>query len=134
MCQVSSDLACLRQISSIISDSDVSSFEIIHSGLITKLISYLTSLTPDQRSCRNDRIRVFLHIFASCPVRSRHAILNNANDFYDRFAYFQFIQLSIIYTVAIHVIIIWAELCTTVVNTLCKWKMQYIRFKVVNIL
>jgi len=71
VCQVlSCDVACLREMSSIISDSDVSSFEIIHSGLITKLISYLTTptLTNDQSSCRNDQIRVFLHVFANCPV------------------------------------------------------------------
>ena len=67
---LSCDVACLREISSIISDSDVSSFEIIHSGLISKLISYIASpsLTHDQSSCRNDRLRVFLHVFANCPV------------------------------------------------------------------
>jgi len=69
----SSDVACLREISSIVSDTDVSSFEIIHSGLITKLSSYLTSSAPthDQSSSsRNDRLRLFLHVFAGCPVNS----------------------------------------------------------------
>ena len=67
-----SDAACLREISAIVSDSDVSSFEIIHSGLISKLITYLTepTLTHNQRSCRNDRLRIFLHVFAGCPVSS----------------------------------------------------------------
>jgi len=97
LCQVSSDVSCLREIASVISDSDVSSFEIIHSGLISKLVSYLT--VHDQSSCRNDRLRVFLHVFASCPVcRLVTAItdtevftkLSNANNSYNRFVYENF--------------------------------------------
>lgn len=47
-------------------ESDVSPFEIIHSGLIGNLLQYLTSQTgvPD----RDLRIRRFLHVFLKCPV------------------------------------------------------------------
>lgn len=56
----------LKSIAVIMRDSDVSPFEIIHSGLIQKLLQYLTS-----SSCavpRDVRIRRFLHIFLNCPA------------------------------------------------------------------
>ncbi|XP_025078831.1 E3 ubiquitin-protein ligase TRIP12-like isoform X3 [Pomacea canaliculata] len=57
---------CLENIASIMEESDVSPFEIIHSGLIGNLLQYLTSQTgvPD----RDLRIRRFLHVFLKCPA------------------------------------------------------------------
>lgn len=51
----------LRQIRSIVADSDVSSFEILHSGLVRSLTKYLTQDGAD----RSDRLRLFLQVF--CP-------------------------------------------------------------------
>lgn len=48
----------LKQIRAIVADSDVSSFEILHSGLVRSLIKYLTLEGPD----RNDRLRIFLEV------------------------------------------------------------------------
>lgn len=56
---------CLKEIANIMKDSDVSPFEIIHSGLVQKLLQYLTSTTGDVP--RDVRIRRFLHIFLNCP-------------------------------------------------------------------
>jgi E3 ubiquitin-protein ligase TRIP12 len=56
----------LQEIANIMSDSDVSPFEIIHSGLVGKLLKYLTS--HSDLSARDDRIRRFLHVFLNCPV------------------------------------------------------------------
>lgn len=66
--QCDSGIEGLKSIAVIMRDSDVSPFEIIHSGLIQKLLQYLTS-----SSCavpRDVRIRRFLHIFLNCPVSS----------------------------------------------------------------
>ncbi len=56
----------LREICSIMKDSDVSPFEIIHSGLVNSLLQFLT--VSDARQ-RDHRLRRFLHVFLSCPVR-----------------------------------------------------------------
>ncbi|KAL5005223.1 hypothetical protein ScPMuIL_018679, partial [Solemya velum] len=59
-------LDALKDISGIIKDSDVSPFEIIHSGFVTQLIQYLTrtsTVVP-----RDVRIRRFLHVFLNCPA------------------------------------------------------------------
>ncbi|XP_062604886.1 E3 ubiquitin-protein ligase TRIP12-like [Saccostrea cucullata] len=61
-----SGLEGMKSIAVIMRDSDVSPFEIIHSGLVQKLLAYLTS-----SSCvvpRDVRIRRFLHIFLNCPA------------------------------------------------------------------
>lgn len=53
------------------SNGDVSTFEIIHSGLIHKLFDYLTSRRQEAelRLSRVQRIRVFLHAFIGQTVR-----------------------------------------------------------------
>ncbi|XP_064639626.1 E3 ubiquitin-protein ligase TRIP12-like isoform X2 [Lineus longissimus] len=56
----------LQEIADIMSDSDVSPFEIIHSGLVGKLLKYLTS--HSDLIIRDDRIRRFLHVFLNCPA------------------------------------------------------------------
>ncbi|KAK4005152.1 hypothetical protein OUZ56_006875 [Daphnia magna] len=49
----------LEQIRAIVADSDVSSFEILHSGLVQSLLKYLTADGID----RDDRLRLFLQEF-----------------------------------------------------------------------
>lgn len=61
-------MECLLEISSIVSESDVSSFEIQHSGLVKQLLLYLTSSTDRDLLSRDVRLKRFLHVFASCPV------------------------------------------------------------------
>jgi E3 ubiquitin-protein ligase TRIP12 len=48
----------LEQIRAIVADSDVSSFEILHSGLVQSLLKYLTADGID----RTDRLRLFLQV------------------------------------------------------------------------
>ena len=58
----------MQEIASIVKDSDVSPFEIIHSGLVEKILAYLTTTDIRQRDLR---LRRFLHVFLNCPV-SKH--------------------------------------------------------------
>ena len=60
---------CLVEICSIVSESDVSSFEIQHSGLVKQMLLYLTSHGDRDLVCRDVRLKRFLHVFFSCPVR-----------------------------------------------------------------
>ncbi|XP_051952597.1 E3 ubiquitin-protein ligase TRIP12 isoform X2 [Xyrauchen texanus] len=66
--QVDSGVECLEEISSIVSESDVSSFEIQHSGLVKQLLLYLTSNSERDNISRDDRIKRFLHVFFGCPI------------------------------------------------------------------
>uniref|UniRef100_A0A665WV62 E3 ubiquitin-protein ligase n=1 Tax=Echeneis naucrates TaxID=173247 RepID=A0A665WV62_ECHNA len=66
--QVDGGMECLLAISSIVSESDVSSFEIQHSGLVKQLLVYLTSNTDRDLLSRDVRLKRFLHVFAGCPV------------------------------------------------------------------
>ncbi|XP_070825903.1 E3 ubiquitin-protein ligase TRIP12 isoform X2 [Chaetodon trifascialis] len=66
--QVDGGLECLVEISSIVSESDVSSFEIQHSGLVKQLLVYLTSNTDRDLLSRDVRLKRFLNVFAGCPV------------------------------------------------------------------
>jgi len=59
-------LESLHEISVIMKDSDVSPFEVIHSGLVRRLLQYLT--TAEGAVPRDIRIRRFLHVFLNCPV------------------------------------------------------------------
>lgn len=68
MFQVDSGVECLEEISSIVSESDVSSFEIQHSGLVKQLLLYLTSNSERDTISRDERIKRFLHVFFGCPV------------------------------------------------------------------
>lgn len=61
----SHDIEALREISAILAESDVSPFEILHSGLIGRLVHYLTD---DLAHDRNQHVVRFLHVFANCPV------------------------------------------------------------------
>ncbi|CAL1542098.1 unnamed protein product [Lymnaea stagnalis] len=66
--QGDSGLDCLLEIATIMRESDVSPFEVIHSGLISQLLEYLTSTSGDVN--RDIRIRRFLHVFLNCPPPS----------------------------------------------------------------
>ncbi|XP_064615750.1 E3 ubiquitin-protein ligase TRIP12-like [Liolophura sinensis] len=60
-------IVMLEEIAAIMRDSDVSPFEIIHSGLVNKLLHYLT--TPNTTKANRDLcIRRFLHVFLNCPT------------------------------------------------------------------
>jgi E3 ubiquitin-protein ligase TRIP12 len=52
-------LLALKEMSDIIYETDISSFEMIHSGLITKLLEFLTH---DGEFLKVERLRQFLHI------------------------------------------------------------------------
>ncbi|XP_026086859.1 E3 ubiquitin-protein ligase TRIP12-like isoform X3 [Carassius auratus] len=66
--QVDSGVECLEEISTIVSESDVSSFEIQHSGLVKQLLLYLTSNSERDTISRDERIKRFLHVFFGCPI------------------------------------------------------------------
>ncbi|XP_034403848.1 E3 ubiquitin-protein ligase TRIP12 [Cyclopterus lumpus] len=72
--QVDGGLECLVEISTIVSESDVSSFEIQHSGLVKQLLVYLTSNTDRDLLSRDVRLKRFLHVFASCPVHGMESV------------------------------------------------------------
>ncbi|XP_030600494.1 E3 ubiquitin-protein ligase TRIP12 isoform X2 [Archocentrus centrarchus] len=65
--QVDGGMECLVEISSIVSESDVSSFEIQHSGLVKQLLVYLTANTDRDLLSRDVRLKRFLHVFGGCP-------------------------------------------------------------------
>ncbi|CAF1083349.1 unnamed protein product [Rotaria sordida] len=63
------NIKALRDIANIIAKGDVSPFEMVHSGLITKLYQYLT----DNRTIPNNRIerlKQFLNIFMNIPLEN----------------------------------------------------------------
>ncbi|KQK81209.1 thyroid hormone receptor interactor 12 [Amazona aestiva] len=59
---------CLVEIRSIVSESDVSSFEIQHSGFVKQLLHYLTSKCEKDAVSRDIRLKRFLHVFFSSPL------------------------------------------------------------------
>src|SRR6185437_2507338 len=59
----------LEEIKSVLMNGDISSFELIHSGLVNKLIHYLTH-HEDGTFEREKRLRAFLHVFMSSPIDS----------------------------------------------------------------
>lgn len=58
-------LSALTQLREIVMASDISPFEVNHSGLIHSFLHFLTH-TEDNN--RDDKLRAFLHVFANCPV------------------------------------------------------------------
>lgn len=63
----SDTLAALTQLREIVMASDISPFEVNHSGLIRSLLHFLTRHTDN---LRDERLRAFLHVFANCPLDS----------------------------------------------------------------
>ncbi|XP_025895838.1 E3 ubiquitin-protein ligase TRIP12 isoform X2 [Nothoprocta perdicaria] len=66
--QVDGGTECLVEIRSIVSESDVSSFEIQHSGFVKQLLLYLTSKSEKDVVSRDIRLKRFLHVFFSSPL------------------------------------------------------------------
>ncbi|XP_032493743.1 E3 ubiquitin-protein ligase TRIP12 isoform X22 [Phocoena sinus] len=66
--QVDGGAECLVEIRSIVSESDVSSFEIQHSGFVKQLLLYLTSKSEKDAVSREIRLKRFLHVFFSSPL------------------------------------------------------------------
>ncbi|XP_071839072.1 E3 ubiquitin-protein ligase TRIP12-like isoform X2 [Apostichopus japonicus] len=60
-----SNIEILRGIAAILTGSDVSAFEILHSGLVGKLLTFLVSGSGKNRE---KRLQHFLHVFLKCPL------------------------------------------------------------------
>uniref|UniRef100_A0A1B6I391 E3 ubiquitin-protein ligase n=1 Tax=Homalodisca liturata TaxID=320908 RepID=A0A1B6I391_9HEMI len=58
-------LEALNQLKEIVMASDISPFEVNHSGMIHSFLQFLTRASD---SNRDDRLRAFLHVFANCPL------------------------------------------------------------------
>ncbi|GJQ67325.1 hypothetical protein Trydic_g8224 [Trypoxylus dichotomus] len=56
----------LIELREILMESDISPFEVNHSGLIKALLNYLAGVTGSLE--RDQRLRVFLNVFAGCPL------------------------------------------------------------------
>ncbi|KAL1444262.1 hypothetical protein MTO96_029946 [Rhipicephalus appendiculatus] len=56
-------LQALQEIRAVLLEGDVSSFEVIHSGLVSRLLSFLTTANCH----RDDRLRTFLQVFLHTP-------------------------------------------------------------------
>lgn len=61
----------LIELRDILMDSDISPFEVNHSGLIKALLSYLAN--TEGVLDREERLRIFLNVFAGCPVEANIA-------------------------------------------------------------
>lgn len=70
--QESKVMEALRDLRVVVMESDISSFEINHSGLIPALLGFLTE-ERGHGSSRDGRIRSFIHVLADCPV----SLVNN---------------------------------------------------------
>lgn len=58
----------LTEIRTILVDSDISPFEVIHSGLVSKLLQFLTSTSNQEKFTRDMHLRIFLNVFLNTPV------------------------------------------------------------------
>ncbi|KAL0280843.1 UNVERIFIED_CONTAM: hypothetical protein PYX00_002014 [Menopon gallinae] len=58
-------LPALKELCDILKESDISPFEVNHSGLVEALLEFLTH---ENDGSREDRLRTFLHVFADCPL------------------------------------------------------------------
>lgn len=65
--QGNEDINALLELKEIVLTSDISPFEVNHSGLIKSLTVYLTEFTLGLEH-RSERLRKFLHVFAGYPV------------------------------------------------------------------
>ena len=60
-------IKALEEIRSVVMEGDISSFELNHSGLITRFLNFLVSNT-DSTESRDQRLRSFLHVFFGTPL------------------------------------------------------------------
>lgn len=61
-------LEALQELKQILMESDISPFEVNHSGLIKSMLNFMT--VDDGLVHRDDRLRAFLHVFAGLPVEN----------------------------------------------------------------
>ncbi|KAK2164418.1 hypothetical protein NP493_1414g01032 [Ridgeia piscesae] len=61
------EMEALRVVSEVVQGTDVSPFEIIHSGVITRLLTYLTTSPSVAMATRELHLRRFLQEFLRCP-------------------------------------------------------------------
>jgi len=59
-------LKALEELRNILIESDISPFEVNHSGLIKAMLNFMTS--ENGNVSRNDRLRLFLNVFANLPL------------------------------------------------------------------
>jgi E3 ubiquitin-protein ligase TRIP12 len=59
-------LKALEELKNILMESDISPFEVNHSGLIKAMLNYMTNETGNVS--RNERLRSFLFVFSSLPL------------------------------------------------------------------
>jgi E3 ubiquitin-protein ligase TRIP12 len=59
-------LKALEELRNILLESDISPFEVNHSGLIKAMLNFMTN--ENGNVSRNDRLRLFLHVFANMPL------------------------------------------------------------------
>lgn len=59
-------LMALEELRNILLESDISPFEVNHSGLIRAMLNYMTN--ENGNVSRNDRLRSFLYVFANLPL------------------------------------------------------------------
>ena len=60
-------IKALEEIRSVVMEGDISSFELNHSGLVTRMLTFLVSNT-DSNEIRDKRLRCFLHVFFGTPI------------------------------------------------------------------
>ncbi|EJY57371.1 AAEL017357-PA, partial [Aedes aegypti] len=60
-------LLALKELRDILIESDISPFEVNHSGLIRAMLTYMAN-DANQLVERADRLRMFLHVFANLPL------------------------------------------------------------------
>lgn len=65
-------LAALKELRDILIESDISPFEVNHSGLIRTMLGYMANET-NQLVERADRLRMFLHVFAGLPLDANYS-------------------------------------------------------------
>lgn len=66
--QPNESLVALEELRSIVMESDISPFEVNHSGLIRAILQYVTQPDSGVMGPRDQRLRTFLYVFAGCPV------------------------------------------------------------------
>ncbi|KAK6633232.1 hypothetical protein RUM44_003833 [Polyplax serrata] len=70
-------LPALKELCTILKESDISPFEMNHSGLVEVLLGFLTN---ENEGGRENCIRAFLHVFAGCPLEPNGSVDNiNSN-------------------------------------------------------
>ncbi|XP_021937421.1 E3 ubiquitin-protein ligase TRIP12 isoform X3 [Zootermopsis nevadensis] len=66
--QPTEGLEALEELRSIVMESDISPFEVNHSGLIQAILQYVTQADSPVMGSRDQRLRTFLHVFSGCPL------------------------------------------------------------------